>query len=81
MIHTLGFWKYVYCPVAFVLVVENFGIKYKGNQHLCHLLNAIRKETYMVEVDCTDGLYCGIKLDLTYVGNYIDISMPGYVQK
>ena len=30
-------------PVQFMLVVDDFGVKYVGEQHLNHLLTALRK--------------------------------------
>jgi len=80
MPHTPGLWKHVSRPIAFTLVVDDFGIKYQGVEHAQHLLKAI-KEDYTVEVDWTGALYCGIKLEWNYKKGYVDISMPGYVQK
>ena len=62
MPHTPGLWKHVSRPIAFTLVVDDFGIKYEGHHHLDHLLNALRKETYTIGVDESSSLYCGIKL-------------------
>ena len=78
--HTPGLWKHVSRPIAFTLVVDDFGIKYVGKQHLDHLLHAIRKD-YTVEVDEKGGLYCGIELSWNYKKGYVDIAMPGYVKK
>ena len=61
-------------------MVDDFGIKYVGKEHIDHLLSAIKKE-YTIEVDWTGGLYCGIKLEWNYEKRYVDISMPGYVKK
>ena len=80
MPHTPGLWKHLSHPVSFTLVVDDFGIKYVGKEHIDHLLSAIKKE-YTVEVDWTGGLYCGIKLEWNYEKRYVDISMPGYVKK
>ena len=68
------------CPLTFSLVVDDFGIKYKGEEHFDHLLDVIREE-YQVEIDETGGLYCGIKLEWNYKKGHVDISMPGYVHK
>lgn len=78
--HTPGLWTHTSRPITFTLVVDDFGIKYVGREHLDHLLNAIKKD-YKVEVDETGGLYCGITLEWNYKEKYVDISMPGYVQK
>jgi hypothetical protein len=62
------------------LVVNDFGIKYVREEHLDHLLNAI-KQHYEVTEDRTGSLYCGITLEWDYKKRTLDISMPGYVQK
>eukprot|EP00804_Cyclotella_cryptica_P002895 CCRYP_009401-RA/>CCRYP_009401-RA protein AED:0.38 eAED:0.38 QI:0/0/0/1/0/0/2/0/237 len=39
--HTPGLFKHISCPVQFSLVVDKFGIKYIGKEHLDHLITAI----------------------------------------
>eukprot|EP00804_Cyclotella_cryptica_P000710 CCRYP_000992-RB/>CCRYP_000992-RB protein AED:0.38 eAED:0.38 QI:0/0/0/1/0/0/2/0/263 len=78
--HTPGLFKHISRPVQFSLVVDDFGIKYTGQEHLDHLIQSIRKH-YDVKVDHTGSLYCGITLDWHYEEKYLDISMPGYVTK
>ena len=47
----------------FSLVVDYFGDKYVGKQHAYNIIH----QTYCtVDVDCTGGLYYGIKLDQKY---------------
>eukprot|EP00804_Cyclotella_cryptica_P014175 CCRYP_005592-RA/>CCRYP_005592-RA protein AED:0.28 eAED:0.24 QI:0/0/0/1/0/0/2/0/659 len=78
--HTPGLFKHISRPVQFSLVVDDFGIKYTGQEHLNHLIQSIRKH-YDVKVDHTGSLYCGITLDWHYEEKYLHISMPGYVTK
>ena len=78
--HTPGLWKHVRRPVQFTLVVDDFGIKYVGDEHFEHLINAL-KEHYDVTIDKEGKLYCGITLDWDYNKRTLDISMPGYVKK
>ena len=52
-------WKHVHRPITFSLVVDNFGIKYIGEEHFHHLVDAI-KEEYNAEIYETKGHYCGI---------------------
>eukprot|EP00804_Cyclotella_cryptica_P018372 CCRYP_015481-RA/>CCRYP_015481-RA protein AED:0.17 eAED:0.17 QI:0/0/0/1/1/1/2/0/862 len=78
--HTPGLFKHINRPVQFSLVVDDFGIKYTGQEHLDHLIQSIKKH-YDVKVDHTGSLYCGITLDWHYEEKYLDISMPGYVTK
>ena len=78
--HTPGPFKHDTCSISFTLVVDDFGIKYEGAEHLKHLLS-ILKSFYDVEVDMSGGLYCGFTLDWQYKDKYVDISMPNYVRK
>ena len=64
--HTPGLWKHDSRPVVFTLVVDDFGVKYVGEQHARHLIQSIKKD-YAVEVDWECGLYCGVKLTWDYV--------------
>ena len=38
-----GLWRHKTRPILFSLVVNDFGIKYKGKQHALHLINAIEQ--------------------------------------
>jgi hypothetical protein len=78
--HTPGLWKHASRPVQFTLVVDDFGIKYVGQDHLNHLIKALKK-FYEVSVDESGSLYCGISLKWDYDKRILDISMPGYVIK
>ena len=37
-----GLWKHRWRPVWFSLVVDDFGVKYVGQQHIDHLLGALK---------------------------------------
>ena len=78
--HTPGLWKHVSRPIQFTLVVDDFGIKYVGEEHFKHLINALR-EHYDITIDKEGKLYCGITLEWDYDKRTLDISMPGYVKK
>jgi hypothetical protein len=45
-----GFWKHTTKPIQFVLVVEDFGIKYLKQEDLDHLVRLLEKH-YDVAVD------------------------------
>ena len=47
---TPGLWKHKWRPIMFVLVVDDFGVKYKGKEHAQHLYAAL-KENYEVTTD------------------------------
>ena len=48
--HTPGLWKHVSRPIAFTLVVDDFGVKYEGREHVEHLLAAL-EDNYTIEND------------------------------
>jgi hypothetical protein len=75
---THGLWKHATHPVMSTMVVEDFGIKYIGKEHVDYLVNAL-KHDYKVTEDWTGGLYCGIELDWDYKNKTVDLSMPGYI--
>jgi len=62
------------------LVVDDFGVKYVGREHVNHLIKCT-KEKYELTEDWSDDLYCGIKLCWDYNARTADISMPGYIKK
>jgi hypothetical protein len=37
-----GLWKHTTCPISFTLVVNNFGVKYKHQEDIDHLIAAIK---------------------------------------
>ena len=41
--HTPGLFKHKWRPIWFTLVLDNFGIKYVGEEHRDHLLNILNK--------------------------------------
>jgi hypothetical protein len=61
-------------------VVDDFGVKYVGKEHVDHLIWCI-KQKYELAKDWTGDLYCGIKLNWDYNARILDISMPGYIKK
>ena len=63
-----------------VLVVDDFGVKYVGKQHVLHLLNALKMFYEKISVDWTGKLFCGITLNWNYQQKYVDLSMPGYIK-
>ncbi len=55
-------WKHTTCPITFSFMVDDFGIKYVGKEHVEHLINSL-KEDYKLTKDWTGNLYCGISLN------------------
>jgi hypothetical protein len=79
--HTPGLWKHISRPVWFNLCVDDFGIKYIGKEHLQHLYDALKKETYEIVEDHNGELYFGISLKWNYKKRWVDTSMAQYVMK
>jgi Reverse transcriptase (RNA-dependent DNA polymerase). len=77
---TQGLWKHETRNISFILVVDDFGIKYTDERDATHLIQALQ-DLYTVNVNWTGSLYCGLTLQWNYDEKYIDISMPGYIQK
>ena len=63
-----------------MLVVEDFGVKYVGQEHADHLIAAL-KDDYDIEVDMEGDKYVGISLDWDYAKGEVHLSMPGYVSE
>jgi hypothetical protein len=40
---TPGLWKHEWRPIIFSLIVNNFGVKYVGEEHAQHLLQTVQK--------------------------------------
>ena len=77
--HTQGPWKHVSRPIAFTLVVDDFGVKYVNKKNADHLVAAI-KGKYKISEDWTGSLYCGIDLRWYYTNRTLDLGMPGYIK-
>jgi hypothetical protein len=60
--NTPGLWNHTTHPLTFTLVVNNFGVKYKSQEDVDHLI-AVIKTKYTLTKDWMGNLYCGIKLN------------------
>ena len=67
-------------PISFTLVVDDFGVKYIGKEHVMHLIKSL-KEHYEVEEDWEGHRYLGITLDWDYKKREVHLSMPDYVER
>jgi hypothetical protein len=72
--HTPGLWLHKTRPISFTLVVDDFTVKYVGNQHAEHLWNALLR-TYELTTDWTAMVYSGMTLKWDYKHRTCDISM------
>jgi len=79
--HTPGLFKHESRPIAFCLVVDDFGVKYVGKEHALHLLQTLQNADYVVTTDWEGKQFCGITLNWDYDNSTVDLSMPGYIAK
>jgi hypothetical protein len=62
---TPSLWKHYTHPIAFSLVVDDFGVKYVGQEYALHLLGALRK-LYTVTEDWDGTLFSGLTIQWNY---------------
>ena len=73
-------WEHNTRKKKFCLCVNDFGIKYFNKDNANHLLQAIGKN-YRYTTDWERNNYCGLTLSCKYVEGYVDVSIPGYIEK
>lgn len=78
-VYTPGLWRHQWRPVSFSLVVDDFGVKYKGREHAQHLFDTLRTYYEKITVGWAGSLYCGVQLKWDYINRSVDLSMPDYV--
>ena len=66
-------------PITFTLCVDNFGVKYTGEQHADHLLD-ILQEHYTISNDWSGSRYLVMYIDWDYARQEVHLSMLSYVQ-
>jgi hypothetical protein len=76
---TPGLWKHEWHPITFTLVVDDFGVKYIGEEHAQHLLQTIQKY-YQCSVEKEGERYCGLTIKWDYPGKKVHLSMPQYIE-
>ena len=79
--HIPGLFKHETRPVAFALVVDDFGIKYVGKENAQHLIDTLTQADYKVTEDWEGKSFCGVQLKWDYDNGTVDLSMDGYVEK
>ena len=71
-------------PIKFVLLVDDFGIEYVGNEHALHLLNTL-EQNYEITTDWEGTKFSGIDLAWDYNARHANwichIYMDGYISK
>jgi hypothetical protein len=77
---TPGLWRHRWRPISFVLIVNDFGIKYVGLRHAEHLLHALQ-EHYTVTTDWTGSKFAGIDFKWDYAKQTCRLTMDGYIEE
>ena len=60
--------------------MDDFGVKYVGEEHKKHLLDCLRKN-YELTVEDEGTRYLGMTLEWDYIQRKVHLSMPGYIPK
>ena len=77
--NTPGLWTHATRPIAFALVVDDFGVKYVGEEQANHLLNILLKNYEGVHEDWEGTNFFGITLKWYYVRRTYELLMPVYI--
>ena len=75
---TPGLWTHEWRPICFMLVVDDFRVKYVGNEHAEHLIKCT-KENYDITEDWEGKRYLGLTFDWNYDTHIVHLSMPNYI--
>ena len=76
---TPGLWKHEWQPITFSLEVDDFGVKYIGEEHAQHLLQT-RQKYYQCLVEKEGERYCRLTIKWDYPGKKVHLSMPAYIE-
>ena len=75
-----GLWLHKWRPIQFSLVVDDFGVKYVGEEHAQHLVDVL-KSHYKITEDWEGEKYIGIDIEWDYAKRQVHLSMPDYIRK
>ena len=78
--HTPRLFTHKTRPISFTLVVDDFGVKYIGEEHAQYLLDTLNKD-YKTSHDWDGTRYLGLTLEWDYIQRLAHVSMPGYCEK
>jgi hypothetical protein len=78
--HTPGLFRHTNSNLQFILVVDDFGVKFTSIADAKHLLHHLQKK-YTITTDWEGKLFCGVNLEWDYNKRTVAISMPNYVNK
>jgi hypothetical protein len=63
--HTPGLWLHKTRPISFTLIVDDFAVKYVGQENAHHLRNALLRH-YGITTDWKGKVYSGMTLNWDY---------------
>ena len=75
-----GSYKYKIFDTTFILVADDFGIKYTSQKNALYLLKCLR-QLYRLIIDWKGKLYIGLTLQCDYINRTSDLSVSGYVER
>ncbi len=61
-----GLWTHEWCPITFSLIVDNFGVKFIGEEHAQHLLQMVQKY-YTCLFEKEGERYCRLTIKWDYL--------------
>jgi len=73
-----GTLKHKWQPTTFVLIVDDFGVKYVGKRHAEHLLTT-HQDHYTVTTNWTGSKFADIDVAWDYNKRTCRTTMPGYI--
>ena len=74
-------YKHATNGVSFVLVVDDFAVKYLKDDSLHHLVKTLKDAGYELSVDLKASKFCGLDIKYNKREGWIEISCKGYVEK
>ena len=77
---TSGMWHHKTRKTIFCLCVDDFGVKYHNKNDIDHLIQTLEQH-YKVSKDWAGHNYCGLTFSWHYEEGFVDVSMPGYIDK
>ena len=75
---TPGLWRHKWRPISFVLIVDDFAIRYVGRRHADHLLTALQQH-YKITTDWTGSKFAGIDIEWDYAKRTCRLTMKHYI--
>ena len=80
---TPGLWRHKWRPIQFCLLIDDFGIKYVGEEHALHLKTALLQH-YEISEDWKGKKFAGIDLEWNYADTHKEctccLSIKNYIR-